>query len=525
MQNHRKNIYKKNSPFSAAVRTVLLLLPAVLCLAFACPAGAGADGKGTAEKKYSSYEDFSLAAAGMVNHYNKTILKASAVLREFGTGRLIMKGGEDADLSDFSPVEMIRGPEGVCLMQFRSSAEAEKAYRVLRKDRSVSWVEPDRLIRLDEPAAASGSLKSAAGKAASSGSLSWGVSATGADVFAKKLLSTPRTVKVAVIDSGVSSHPFLRGRLVAGYDYIELDSDASDVEGGTGHGTHVAGTIVDCTPGLRVKIMPIRVMDGNGYGDMMNVVLAIRYAVRKGAKVINLSLTGSHSKYMDEAVSYAVSSGCVVVAAAGNFGSSASNYCPSHLEQAIVVSAVNQGFNIMSFSNYGPSVDVSAPGNHILSCIPGGGYSYLDGTSMAVPHVSAVAAMLKLAHPSAAPKRIEALITSRAKDRGAAGWDRFYGYGVVQAGMFNTVKPSSVRLDVSNLTMEIGGARTLKATVSPYDTSDKSVTWTSSQSAVATVNSSGKVTAKKAGKTVITAKTINGKTAECVVTVKKSGKT
>ncbi len=497
-----------------ARRAALLVLAAFLCLAL--PRTVPAGQTKVREKKCATYDEFSDAVTGMVGTYNARVLKSSAADQEYGTARLALKGGNGVDFSQYGPLEILSGPEGLRLIQFRTAAEAKEACEKLKRQSRVEWVEPDRLVRLDPV-----ELKSAPAAAASSGSLSWGVSRIGADVFAKKLAATPRTVKVAVIDTGVSSHPFLRGRIVPGHDFVDGDADASDDETGTGHGTHVAGTIVDCTPGLRVMIMPLRSLDGQGDGDGAVLAQAVRYAARNGAKIINMSLTGFHMKQVDEAVKYAVGKGCVVVCAAGNFDRDTADWCPAHLSEAIVVGAVNRGFNRVDYSDYGWSLDVTAPGYGIRSCNIHGGTIYMSGTSMATPHVAAVAAMLKMAHPSATPARIEALIKSRAKDRGAAGRDRYYGYGVVQAGAFNTVKPSGVKLSASSLTLAAGSASVLSAAVTPYDASDKSLTWTSSDSAVASVNSSGKVTAKKAGRAVITARTVNGHIARCSVTVRK----
>ena len=147
---------------------------------------------------------------------------------------------------------------------------------------------------------------------------------------------------------------------------------------------------------------------------------------------------------VDEAIDDAVEAGIIVVAAAGNHYRNTSTVCPAHRDDIIVVAAVDEDLNNMYFyndngslvsSNYGDSVDVTAPGVNLKVCVPfskdtdGDGYGENDGTSMAAPHISAAAAMLKLLYPDASPSEIETLIKSCAKDLGDEGRDDIYGTG------------------------------------------------------------------------------------------------
>ena len=150
------------------------------------------------------------------------------------------------------------------------------------------------------------------------------------------------------------------------------------------------------------------------------------------AKVVNLSLGSSaHSGTVKDAVDYAKANGAVVVAAAGNGHTSTREY-PAAYAGVIAVAATRKDDRRASFSNYGSWVDVAAPGVGILSTIPGGYYSF-SGTSVATPHVSALAALL--ASQDLDPAGIRKRIFNTAVDLGAAGRDPYFGHGRIDAGL------------------------------------------------------------------------------------------
>ena len=238
--------------------------------------------------------------------------------------------------------------------------------------------------------------------------------------------ATGLDVVVAVIDTGVDlDHSEFQGRLVEGYDFVEDDSIADD---GNGHGTHVAGTIAAANDGLGVTgvapdsaIMPIRVLDNDGYGWTSDIIAGTRWAANNGADVINLSLGGGgYSQSMADAVDYASSQGAVVVMAAGNSGTASPDYPAAYaIDNGLAVGAVNQQGSMAAFSNRAGSTVinyVTAPGVDIFSAIPNGGYGNLSGTSMAAPHVAGVAALLKSHDPNMLPSRVEDLLTSTANN-------------------------------------------------------------------------------------------------------------
>lgn len=258
-------------------------------------------------------------------------------------------------------------------------------------------------------------------------------------------------VTVAVLDTGVDyDHPDLAGRIIKGPDYVDRDLDPRDMHG---HGTHVAGII---TAGLNnqegisgmapnVKILAIRVLDAKGSGSLFNIAKGIAYAANNGAKVINMSLGspsgGSTMRTLANFLSkYAEARGSLIIAAAGNSGGAIG--FPAAASEFLSVGAVNEDKYIASFSNRGKELDVVAPGVQITSTFPtyevtanqlGLPHSYatLNGTSMATPMVSALAAMLWSQNPYLTPVQVRERIETSATDLGSIGVDELYGYGLI----------------------------------------------------------------------------------------------
>lgn len=269
----------------------------------------------------------------------------------------------------------------------------------------------------------------------------WDISYTEADK-AWSLVKQKREVKVAVLDTGVDyTHPDLKDRVLKdkGYNFVDNDSETMD---DNGHGTHVSGIIAasannnigvsGITGTLNIKILPVKVLDENGEGEVSNIVKGIKYAVDNGADIINLSFgTNSKSKEIEEAINYAKSKGVFVVAAAGNDGESDDNSSPAS-DGAFAVAAMDYNYKVADFSDYGSCIKISAPGEEILSTVPGG-YEAWDGTSMAAPIVSGIAAMAKAEDPNLSPSQMEDVLDSTAKDIMIKGKDQQSGYGLIDA--------------------------------------------------------------------------------------------
>lgn len=246
------------------------------------------------------------------------------------------------------------------------------------------------------------------------------------------------TIKVAVIDSGVDAdHPDLKGKILAGYDFVNEDTDASDDHG---HGTFIAGIIAANSNHVGIKglydhaqIFPIKAVDENGLGTYENVAKGILFAADNGAKVINLSLGSySYSFMLLEAVDYALERGCIIVAAGGNDGLEQVMY-PAGYPDVIGVSALGYNGEISQASNSGSHIDVSAPGVNLISTGLGESYVYATGTSASASMVSALAAMLVSEKPDLSKSSIKWLIIQSAKDLGEKGWDKICGSGEIDA--------------------------------------------------------------------------------------------
>lgn len=270
---------------------------------------------------------------------------------------------------------------------------------------------------------------------------------------------------VAILDTGVAFEDFgafrrapdLAGTaFVNGWDFVDGDAHPNDENG---HGTHVASTIAATTnnsygvasvaPG--VTLMPIRVLDANGGGSDWAAAQGLRFAADHGAHIANLSFgSDSTSGVMADAISYARGRGVTIVAASGNGGGAVSS--PATMAGVIAVGAVRYDRTRASYSNFGPTLDLVAPGGDLSVDQNHDGYGdgilqeavdpldpskfplvFRQGTSMATPQVSAVAALIH-ALGVTSPDKIEQILKATAVDLGPSGRDDQYGEGLVQSG-------------------------------------------------------------------------------------------
>ena len=197
-----------------------------------------------------------------------------------------------------------------------------------------------------------------------------------------------QSVIVAVLDTGIDKdNQDLGDRVVAEFN-LSGSPTSDDLYG---HGTHMAGTIAAIAPGCR--LMNVKVADDTGKCEPSVVAAGITWAVDHGARIINLSLAMGESADLEEAVNYAWNHGAILVAAAGNKGTSNPSY-PAYYENCLAVAGTNENNSIALLSSYGDWVDVAAPGFNIYSELPGNQYGYKTGTSSAGAHVSGVAALV-----------------------------------------------------------------------------------------------------------------------------------
>lgn len=297
--------------------------------------------------------------------------------------------------------------------------------------------------------------------------------------------------KIAIIDSGTYRHSLIGSKLlVGGHDYIDNDDDSTNDL--NGHGTRVAGIVADCTQGLPVYVYPIRVLDADANGKTSNVISAILEATDARVSIINLSLaTFTQSELLESAVRDAISSGIVVVAAAGNYACDASEVTPACMTDAgiIVVGSADADGSRSSFSNYGSSVDLYFYGRNISSCSRSGGYVSDSGTSMAAPHISALCAMIRLTHSS--------ISASSMVSRMSASSDSSLHIPLAAA-----MVPKSTGFYIAGYAMRIGDALQLPSQAFPM-TSQETIHYQSTDNTVVSVVD-GLITANSVGNTVIT---------------------
>ncbi len=269
---------------------------------------------------------------------------------------------------------------------------------------------------------------------------------------------------VGIVDTGVDlGHPDLvRNILSPGYDFFNDKAGAQDDHG---HGTHVAGTIAaEGNNGLGVtgicwgaRIVPAKVFDNNAVGPTSAVCNGIMYVADRGARAINMSLGGPDvvvSRALADAVKYAFDKGAVMAASAGNDGTAGVWYPAAYDDWVLAVAATNYDDTYMTLaetggvwgSNYGPQVDVAAPGLWILSTWGRGldfrgrpgwpGYNYGNKTSMSTAFVTGLAALLVSSNPRLKNTQVMDVIRRSADDVNAAarpGPDIYIGYGRINA--------------------------------------------------------------------------------------------
>jgi minor extracellular protease Epr len=286
--------------------------------------------------------------------------------------------------------------------------------------------------------------------------LDWGIKATNVEKMWQLGYSGKNNIKIAIVDTGISTHPDLR--IYGGVSFIK----GEDYQDRNGHGTFVAGEIAAKNNNIGVKgisydakIYAVKVMGADGSGEVTDLISGIKWCIDNHMNIINLSLGLSADeigtpafKELEKLINEAWSKNMLIVAAAGNDGKNGVLY-PSAFKNVISVSSVSQhlypstgryGLMISDFSNYGNKIEVSAPGCFIFSTYPLNlepfwspfqGYEVESGTSMAVPFISSYLALLKEKYKGENNVQIRNRLHSGSyvKDIGSHGKDPLYGYG------------------------------------------------------------------------------------------------
>ncbi len=272
-------------------------------------------------------------------------------------------------------------------------------------------------------------------------------------------------VTVAIVDTGVSYHAELAGRLLEGYNTVD---HSTNVEDECKHGTHVAGVIAAranndlgvAGVNWECNILPVRVTDGC-IGLASHCAIGIVHAVDAGAQVINVSLQYyAPSAILEDAVLYAEQHDVVVVAAAGNLHDDMVAW-PARYPTVLAVSATNNRDEFFVYSNFGDEIDLCAPGRDIYNIYPGGIYTYAGGTSAAAPFVSGAAALLRSFDPGLSAIEIRRTLMDSADDLGPVGWDEQFGFGRLNLGRAMNWAAQDRELVLSSTDLIAGESATL----------------------------------------------------------------
>lgn len=264
---------------------------------------------------------------------------------------------------------------------------------------------------------------------------------------------TGKGIKIAVIDTGIALHDDLAVK--GGVSFVSYTNSYSD---DNGHGTHVAGIIGARNNSIgTVGVAPdshlysVKVLDKDGTGYMSDIISGIDWSITNKMDIVNLSMGSRTNSYvLEKVVNKAYSEGILVVAAAGNDGTYDGagdnvNY-PAKYDSAIAVAAANTINKRASFSSTGNTVEVAAPGVNVVSTYLNNEYVYMSGTSMAAPYVSGNLALLKQAYPVLTNVELREKLKRTALDLGSAGRDTWFGYGLIQAPLQQTISiPTSNR--------------------------------------------------------------------------------
>jgi subtilisin family serine protease len=289
-----------------------------------------------------------------------------------------------------------------------------QAVEALRRNPNVAFVEQDARVTLDaariEPPA-------------SQFGVTWGLDridqTTRALDSVYRYRYTGSGVYAFVIDTGIRpDHVEFTGRLLTGVTAV---ADGNGTVDCNGHGTHVAGTVGGSTWGVAkgVTLVPVRVLDCAGSGSYSGIIAGVDWIAGQTAlrpAVANMSLGGGKSLAVNSSVAGAVAQGVTMVVAAGNSNADACNYSPASEATALTVGATTSADARATYSNYGPCLDLFAPGSSITSAwfSASTATNTISGTSMAAPHVAGAAALVLAAEPSATPARVASVITSTA---------------------------------------------------------------------------------------------------------------
>ena len=377
----------------------------------------------------------------------------------FGLKRLIVTGGEVSNT--YNAINSITGYEDYTILEYSTVEETKYAFNQISQNNDLIVSAETVMYASDYSIVSTNNTHN-----------SWGAGEDyiNVDPYLNYISeNSTETVVVAVLDTGIDTdHSMFSNRLLRnGSNQIVgarfLDDGRTSFEDDNGHGTHVAGIICDLTPS-NVKILPIKVLDSSGGGTNLTMLQGLEYLANLteyDIVSINMSIGGNIPSGQYSAIKTQFDNAfneiknihnALCVVSAGNDADITTNYFPACCDEtAIVVSNMTSDYTLYSGptgSNYGDTVDITAPGVAINSAYIGGGYAQMTGTSMSAPHVAGVVALLCLDpiydnSNMYTCDSIESKLYELAKDIGSSGKDIYFGWGMVCLTDMNNI-PYSV---------------------------------------------------------------------------------
>ncbi|WP_345986758.1 S8 family peptidase [Sulfurimonas sp. HSL-1656] len=284
-------------------------------------------------------------------------------------------------------------------------------------------IDNQNILRIDDDIVLNGAAKPVDPLPQPAQELTWGVDRIEAD------LAWPETngtmINVAVLDTGADlDHPDLTDNIKGNFSALNPHKSAED---DNGHGTHVSGImaaanntigVIGAAP--QINLYVVKVLGSDNTGNLSDILDGMQWCIDNHMQVVNMSFGATSTvQSLTDAVAAMHAAGIVQVAAAGNNGASGGTMLyPARYPETIAVSSVDINGNLAASSSYGPEIDLAAPGVGIYSTYLNAGYTSMNGTSMATPHVTASAALVLSVYPTLTPDEVKTKLKSSAEDLG-----------------------------------------------------------------------------------------------------------
>lgn len=412
------------------------------------------------------------------------------------------------------------------VLEYANATQAKLAEKKLTKQYDADSVIQDQIISLENTKDMKTNAQSDESEAISNDGAFDGIHAMGLDKLKEDASTTEwnnkNNVTVAVLDTGIDvDHPWFSGRIDKQSINMAVDKESSDYDDVTGHGTHVSGIIEKGTTD-QVSIMAVRIFDASERASVLTLRLGVDYATTHGADVMNLSLgydsrellsnLGSEDfSFIDDSFEIAADYGITMCVASGNEYTNVSRSYPACSGWTIAVGSIEQSVSDPNqyvhsgFSNSGTLLDFCAPGGNIRSAWNDGTTQIESGTSMASPHLAAAAAMIKMKHPDYTQWDVYATMRDYAIDLGEEGKDDDFGYGYVDLSDYINEDMDTTRKSYQAIYVDTSLSTSVSNKGKTYDLGvqltkgDGSISYTTTDEKVATVDAKGKVTIQGGG--------------------------